>query len=190
MSYPITSQSGQRMAGYLPPLYETSRVVRSMLDAAGAELDELRRALDEVLAQFFVRTSTWGLDKWEEALGLPPAPNLTEAERRDRIVSHIRGTGTATISVVRQVAEAYDKGSIDIIEDHAAYTVIVRFVDTRGVPTNIDDLKAAVRAVLPAHLDVVYQFRYLLWSELDARQLTWEALDQMALTWPELEVLV
>lgn len=187
-NYPITSTRGQEMLTYLPPYYETSRVMRALLEAEGLELDKLRLALDETLNQFFVNTATWGLDRWEEELGLPVTPNQPEAERRDKIISRLRGYGTATISVVKQVAEAYDKGAIDIVEDHVAYTITVQFVDTTGVPPNLDDLKAAVRAVVPAHLDILYEFNYFLWDEWDKKQETWDQFDSLALTWDQLEV--
>lgn len=186
--YPITSTRGKEMLSYLPPYYETSRVMRSILQAEGAEFDKLREALDETLNQFFVNTATWGLDQWEEELGLPITPDQLDAERRDKIISRLRGHGTATIYIVKNVAESYDKGAIDIVEDHAAYTITVHFVDTTGVPPNLDDLKAAVRAVVPAHLDILYEFNYFLWQELDSKNWTWDQLDALALTWDALEV--
>ncbi|CEP67896.1 Bacteriophage Mu, Gp48 [Moorella glycerini] len=186
--YPITSTRGQEMLTYLPRYYETSRIMRAILQAEGAEFDKLRQALDEVLDQFYVRTATWGLDRWEEEVGLPVTPDQPEVERQDKIISRLRGYGTATISVVKQVAEAYDKGAIDIVEDHAAYTITVHFVDTTGVPPNLDDLKAAVRTVVPAHLDILYEFNYFLWDEWDKKQETWDQFDSLALTWDQLEV--
>jgi hypothetical protein len=186
--YPITSTRGQEMLTYLPRYYETSRIMRAILQAEGSELDKLRQALDEILDQFFVRTATWGLDRWEEEVGLPVTPDQPEAERRDKIISRLRGYGTATISMVKQVAEAYDKGAIDVVEDHAAYTVIIQFVDTTGVPPNLDDLKAAVRGVVPAHLEILYEFNYFLWDEWDRKQETWDQFDSLLLTWDQLEV--
>lgn len=158
----LTSLRGRAMLGYLPRYYEQSRVVRDLLQVQGLEADELRTAMDGVLAQMFVRTATWGLDRWEQDLALPPAPDQPDGERRDRLVSRLRGTGTATISVIKQVAASYERGEVDVIEDHAAYTVTIRFVDTLGVPPNVYDLKAAVRSVLPAHLDVKYVYSYNL----------------------------
>lgn len=186
--YPITSTQGQLMLEYLPPYYETSRVMRALLQAGGSEFDKLRQALNETLNQFFVNTAAWGLDRWEEELGLPITPDQPEAERRDKIISRLRGYGTATLYVVKNVAEAYDKGAIDIVEDHAAYTITIQFVDITGVPPNLDDLKAAVRAVVPAHLDILYEFNYFLWQEWDAKNETWDAFDALALTWDQLEV--
>lgn len=176
------------MLTYLPRYYETSRIMRAILQAEGEEFDKLRQALDETLDQFFVNTATWGLDRWEEELGLPVTPDQPTDERRDKIISRLRGCGTATISVVKQVAESYDNGAIDVIEDFPAYTVTIRFVDTAGVPPNLEDLKVAVRAVVPAHLELQYQFNYFIWDEWDAKSETWDVFDSLSLTWSELEV--
>ncbi len=184
----LTSTSGKRMLGYLPPYYGSSRVMAAVLQAQGAELDKLRQALDAVLDQAFVARATWGLDIWERELGLPVAPNAPDSERRRRIISRLRGTGTATSAVVRQVAESYDNGRVAVIEDHPGYRVIVRFTDTHGVPANIDDIKLSLGSVVPAHLDLVYEYTYLVWTQLDAKGLTWDALDAQALTFDGLEV--
>jgi hypothetical protein len=178
------------MLGYLPNYYVENRVMTSILQSEGMEVDDLRQALDDTLNQFFARTATWALDQWESELGLPPAPTQPDNERRDRIVSRIRGTGTATIHVVKQVAEAYDNGTIDVLEDNAAYTVMVRFVDTRGIPPNLDDLKAAVRAVVPAHLGLQYDLNYLVWDEFEALGLTWDEFEALGLSWDQFEVYV
>ena len=179
----ITSIRGKEMIRYLPRYYETSRVMKSILQVEGMEFDDLKAALDETLDQFFVRSATWGLDQWEKELGLAPAQDQPNSERRDRIISRLRGTGTATIRIVKEVAESYDNGAINVIEDHAIYTVIIRFVDTAGVPPNLNDLKAAVRAVLPAHLDIVYEFAYLFIADVEAMtiaELEAVTLDQFA----------
>lgn len=186
--YPITSARGQEMLTYLPRYYETSRIMRSILQAEGTEFDKLRQALNEVLDQFFVDTATWGLDRWEDEVGLPVMPDQPILERRDKIKSRLRGFGTVKISLVKRVAEAYDKGAINVIEDHGAHIVIIQFVDTTGVPPNLDDLKKAVRVVVPAHLDILYEFNYFLWDELDKKLWTFDQLDSLALTWDALEV--
>jgi hypothetical protein len=186
--YPITSAAGQRIMSYVPGYYETSRVFRALAQARGAEIDKLRQALDETLNQFFARTATWGLDDWEEELGLAPQPGFTDQERQDRIVSKLRGYGTCTIGLTEQVAEAYDQGAIDAIQDHTIYQVTIRFVDTTGVPPNIDDLKIAAREVVPAHLGLVFEYNYLIWDEWDAMNLTWDQQDAQAKTWDQLEV--
>jgi len=48
-----------------------SYIMRSVWDAQGHEIDRLNDTLDEILEQFFVDTATWGLELWEQFLGLP-----------------------------------------------------------------------------------------------------------------------
>lgn len=186
--YAMTSGHGPRMLASLPRYYETSRVIGAIMDTEGQELDLLSEALTETLDQFYARTAEWGLPLWEKEYNLSVAPGQPVKERQDQLVSRIRGTGTATLRIVKEVAEAYDNGSIDVLEHHAAYTVTIRFVDTTGVPPNLDDLKAAVRAVLPAHLAVEYSYNYFVWDDLDGQQWTWDQLDALQLTWDQLEV--
>lgn len=184
----LTSTRGTAMLSYLPAYYETSRIMKSVLQAQGGEMDLVREALDDTLKQFFVQTATWGLDRWEQELGLAVAPEQPVGERRDKITSRLRGYGTATLSIVKKVAESYQNGTIDPIEDFAAYTVTIKFVDTAGVPANLGDVQAALRAVIPAHLDVTYEFNYFVWNELDAHNWTWDQFDAFGLTWDQWEV--
>jgi hypothetical protein len=163
-------------------------VMRSIVETMGIELDCLRAAIQAVLQQLYASTADEsGIELWEKELALPPGDSETLDERRQRIISRLRGYGTATIKAIKNVAESYDKGVIDVAEDYSAYTVI-RFVDTTGIPSNIEDLKAIVREVVPAHLALGYEFNYFVWDELDERLWTWDHLDTLTLTWDALEV--
>lgn len=189
--YPITSAAGKRIMGYVPEYYESSRAYRALAQHRGEEIDKFRLALNETLDQFFARTATWSLDDWEEELALSPQPGFTDQERQDRIVSKLRGYGTCTIYLTEQVAEAYDQGAIDAIQDHSIYQVTIRFIDTIGVPPNVDALKIAVREVVPAHLGIVYEYKYLNWSLMDIQNKNWNQVDALklpsGLSWDEFE---
>lgn len=176
----------QTMMENLPPYYAMIRETQHMVQTEGLEFDSLAGAVDSALNQYFVSTATWNLDIWENELGLSPAQNQPVSQRRDRIVSRLRGTGTATVSIVKQVAESYDKGAIDVIEDIPAYTVTIEFVDTRGIPPNLSDLKDAVRAVVPAHLRLQYEFRYTIYEELDGY--TYGDIATSGLTYGDLKI--
>lgn len=161
-----TSAGGPRMLGYLPAYYETSRVMGAILDAHGGELDKLQSALRETLDQFFVSSATWGLDAWEAELGISSDPGKPDDQRRAVINSKLRGVGTVTVDLIRNVAEAYDRGEVDVTQQASAYQFTVRFVDTLGAPPNLADLKAAIEEIKPAHLQVVYQYKYLLLNQV------------------------
>lgn len=111
----------------------------------------------------------------------------TDSERRGRIKSKTRGYGTATIQAIKNVAESYDKGIIDVAEDFSTFMVI-RFVDTTGIPSNLDDLRAIVRELVPAHLSIGYEFNYFVWDELDSQGWTWDEFDGLDLNWNAIEI--
>ena len=168
--------------------YANSRVYATFMQTAGAELDAAHAAVYDILAQFFVDTATWGLDRWESEMGLVPLEGAGLQERREAIRARLRGLGTATIKLIKNVGEAYLGGTLDVIEDHRAYTVVVQFVDVRGVPINLQDVQAAIRLIVPAHLDLEYIFRFSTWDRVDAEDLTWDEVDALALTWDEWDV--
>lgn len=177
----MTSPRGKEMMSYLPDYYATSRVMSSNMDAQGTELDKLWQALDGTLEQYFVSTATWGLELWESELGISVDVTKPIEQRRSLILSKMRGIGTVTLSLIKSVAEAYDGGKVDVIVQPEAYTFIVKFVDTRGIPPNLDDLKAVIEEIKPAHLAVEYAFTYTQWDEL--KQTTWTNLKNF--TWGE-----
>ncbi|MFH5185713.1 putative phage tail protein [Paenibacillus sp. TAB 01] len=77
-----------------------------------------------------------------------------------------------TIEMMKNVAEAYDRGAIEVTEQPALYRFTVRFVDTLGAPPNLDDLKKAIESIKPAHLVVAYQYKYLLVNQVQGMSIT------------------
>ncbi|MBU5441200.1 YmfQ family protein [Paenibacillus sp. MSJ-34] len=181
--FPITSTLGKEMFSYLPQYYETSRVMKANIDTQGAEMDLLRQAFDETLSQYFVRTATWGLNLWERELGLTTDSTKPIEQRRSVVESKLRGVGTVTVALIKSVAEAYDGGTVEVTEQPALYQFTVTFVDTRGIPPNLDDLKAGIDEIKPAHLAVEYEFTYTTWAEL--RRTTWGNAKRY--TWQEIK---
>lgn len=159
--FPIISGSGKEMLGYLPTYYENSRVMRSHFDGVGMELDKLSEALHETLDQFFVQTATWGLVHWENELGIYSDPSKPIPQRRAVVESKLRGSGSFSGRLVQNVAEAYYVGNVDVTFQPAEWSFTIYFKDTIGVPPNLDDIKAMIEEIKPAHLIAEYSFNYL-----------------------------
>ncbi|WP_221469360.1 YmfQ family protein [Cohnella nanjingensis] len=151
---------------YLPGFFRTSRIMSAIIDSQGAELDELRKALDETLSQYFVASATWGLDIWEQEFGISTDVSKPIDQRRSVVLSKMRGTGTVTVALIKRVAEAYANSELLVAEDFPEYLVTITFISAYGVPPNLADIQQAIRDVLPAHLDVNFVFRYYLYSQL------------------------
>lgn len=164
--YPVTSPAGMEMLSFVPAYYEASRIVRADMNAKGKELDQLTQALNETLDQFFVRTATWGLERWEQELGIGTDLQKPLEQRRAVVESKLRGSGTFTGRFVKNVAEAYDNGTVDVTFQPSEWSFTIKFIDTVGIPPNLDDLKALIEEIKPAHLDVEFEFRYLVIREI------------------------
>ncbi len=152
---------------YLPGFYAGSPEVVSLQAAIQTRAEALRAARDEFMAQLNVQTATWGLDNWEQLLGITKAADSTDY-RRSRILSKLRGAGTTTAAMIKNVAESFSNGEVEIIEDPASYSFAVRFTGTFGIPPNMDDLTAAIEEIKPAHLAYSYEYIFRLQSELAA----------------------
>lgn len=164
----LTSPRGREMFSYLPGYYETSRIMQADMNAKGAEMDLLFAALDETLQQFFVRTATWGLDRWESELGIATELSKPLDQRRAVVESKLRGSGKFSGRLVKSVAEAYDRGRVEVSFQPGEWRFTVKFVDTVGIPLNLDDLKAAIEELKPAHLAAIYRLSYLTIAEVEA----------------------
>ncbi|MDH6675716.1 hypothetical protein M2277_006437 [Paenibacillus sp. LBL] len=156
----------KRMHDYVPKYYEEMPVATNILDREAEEIERLNASIDDVLAQFFIETATWGLSRWERIFGLPTDTTKTYAQRREILLGRLRGVGTVTAELIENVAEAYANGDVDVDVNAPAYTVIITFVSSLGVPDQIDALKAAVRDITPAHLAIEYVFRFYTYAEL------------------------
>lgn len=154
------------MSDSIPRYYDDFAVVQNILDREAAELSGLNAAIYDVLDQLFVETATWGLAKWEQICGIQPDEAKPYADRRSVIKSKLRGMGTVTVDMLKSVAQAYERGTIEVTEQPSQYQFTIRFVDTLGAPPNINDMKAAINDVKPAHLAVVYAYKYVLVNQV------------------------
>lgn len=78
-----TSKSAKKMLSYVSDgFYDTSYVGKWLYQVMGIEYDMAFQIADELPAQFFPETATWGLMFHEIKWGLPVRENLSYEERR------------------------------------------------------------------------------------------------------------
>lgn len=176
------------MKDYLPKYYSDSGLVENILEREAEEFILVHTHIQDILNQFFVDTATWGLAKWEEICGISIDVSKPVEQRRSVIKSKLRGAGTITIAVIKNVVDSFQNGEVTVEENFGNYEVIVTFVGKRGIPPNLDDVNKALREIVPAHLHLLFRFTYLTWEELDTANLTWDQLDALNKAWDDLEV--
>lgn len=172
---------------YIPGWIAEKEPIQSVLSSLGHDTGAAADAIKDTLAQCFVDTATWGLKYWEEYLGIPVNQNKPVGYRRSVVKSKLRGAGTTTADLIETIAESYQNGDVDIIEDPRQKKVQVRFNGIYGIPPNMEDFNAALDRIIPAHLFIEYLYSYLTWEQLDATAMTWAELDEMQMTWEQFE---
>jgi hypothetical protein len=183
----ITRNIETEMFSYLPQEYADYRESKAIIQSEAIELEALNDAISDVLAQFYIDTATWGLADWEKVCGVTPDELKPIEERRSLIKAKMRGTGVVTTALIQNVVSSYTGGDVEITEDFASYNVKVKFVSTYGVPTNMTDVQKVVRDILPAHLGLVFEFKYPLWSDWNTANRQWSAINTDNKTWTQYE---
>ena len=117
-------------------------------------VDSIVKAYDELLAQFTAGEADALLPLWERAYGIPADPSKPLAARRAVVQAKMRGTGTATVDVIRRTAESF--GSCEVVEQASLYRFWVWFLDS--LP-DWAAVRKAVGEIQPAHLQAMFGFK-------------------------------
>lgn len=147
---------------YLPNYYQDIREFQTLIGTENEEVEQLSATIDEVLEQFYVDTATWGLSHWERICGIPIDESKPVEQRRSVIKSKLRGIGTVTVALIKNVAESWYNGEVEVTEQPSLYTVKIKFISKLGFPSNLADIQNALREIIPAHLAINFEFSYLL----------------------------
>ncbi len=151
---------------YLPSFYYGSEEVKNIQACIDAENIKVKEAIQDILNQLFVNTATWGLDSWEKYLGLKIDKNETYENRRARIMTRLRGQGTITKTMLKNVCESFINGTVEIIENSPDYSFVIKFIDIRGIPANIEYLRSTIEEIKPAHLSFAFEYVYRTHTQL------------------------
>ena len=96
----------------LPRYYQDSPQVSELERVLGEQAGALRVSESDTLAQLWVDTATWGLDLWEQWVGLPSDRTRPYSYRRSRIKAKLRGQGATTAEMLRSVVASLDRKSV------------------------------------------------------------------------------
>lgn len=172
---------------YMPYYYRTSTIIDNLNNSNATELNNFYNKLESVFNQFFVSSADWALERWEKELGLKVDNSYNTEFRRSVILSKIRGQGTVTIDLIKNVSESFSNGEVDVIENNSEYSFTVKFIGIKGVPPNLSDLIQAIEEIKPAHLAVVFDFSWQNWNDIDSTNSTWNDIDALNVSWNEFE---
>ena len=141
------------------PYFYKNKITKSIQDGLSVEYNSVSEEISNTLTQLFVDEATWGLDSWEKMLGISKNNNDIQT-RRENIKAKMRSRGTTTLSVIKNICEAYSNGIVEINVDHTNYSFEISFISTIGVPLSFEELDRVVNEIKPCHLAHSYKFNY------------------------------
>ena len=140
-------------------------ITKPIIDVLEIEEDILNECIESTLEQFYVDSATYGLDCWEKMLGISKN-NFDIQTRRENIKAKMRSRGTTTVSVIKNICEAYSNGEVDIIVNHSDYSFVIDFIGSVGIPRAFAELDKTINEIKPCHLAHSYRFNYNTHSNL------------------------
>ncbi|MEW9093932.1 MAG: YmfQ family protein [Clostridiaceae bacterium] len=174
------------LLAYLPPILREIREFIVIDDVVGYELGLLNWNIQDLLKQCFIDTSTWGLTLWEKEYGINTDISKSYEERREILKAKKRGHGTVTKKMIKETAEAFSGGEVEIIEHPESYSFTVQFIGIKGIPKNLAGFKDMLDTIKPAHLSYDFKYTYTVWDHLSEKKLTWT--NAKTKSWNDLKV--
>lgn len=71
------SPQGEQLLSFIPTWMQNGANVRNLQEALGVEFERVLTNLNDVADQLYAESATWGLQLWEEMLGLPVQNDLS-----------------------------------------------------------------------------------------------------------------
>ena len=140
-------------------------------------LNWLEGIFEEIVNNAYIKDmDDESLSKLEKEFKIKPDGEMTLEDRKDFLLSILRGIGVTNVEKLKTIANTYECGDIEVIQNYSSYSIIIKFVSILGIPKRLNDLKKAIEKVIPCHLGVSYKFKYN--TVYDLRQFTVEELRQ------------
>lgn len=149
---------------YLPEFYSDIKEFQIIMEIEDIDLHNLKVDMKDLYNQLFLDTATTGLSNWEKDNGIPGSnTNDSDEDRRSRVRGKIRGIGKVDEELIKDVADSWTNGDVEVIFDGK---INIKFNSFYGVPSNMEAVKEVIEQIIPAHLGVQYAIKYLLVKDI------------------------
>ena len=154
----------------LHELYRNDPYINSIFNAVGITLDNLADNIQDVLNQYDFTKMTWGIPIMEKILDFKTNSNTPIEDRRAQLQARWKSNGKSDIYLLQNIANSWKNGDCQI--SFVDGKINVKFIGEYGVPNDLDGLKKALDKAKPAHLAILYSFRYLTINEVENMTIT------------------
>ncbi len=160
-----------------------SQVVKDVIGAMLYTLNEVDEQTENLPKQIRPSTATVLLAEWEKEFGLEIRNGYPDKFRQETLLAKEKGAESVTKTVIKNTAEGFSGAEVEVNVDTDESLIFIKFVGTIGIPKNMEDLKKAIDDIIPAHMEVQYEYVYNTWK--DVKKLTWGELKER--TWKQVK---
>lgn len=141
---------------YMGVLYEIKELYRGIQP----ELDEVYSVLDSSLEECFVLTcESFGLERYEEMLGISPLPTDTIEDRRLRILTAINGDTPYTFERIYSKLKVLC-GEDNVYMEYAKDIYTLRILIQLEAKNQLDTIKTMLKKMLPCNISLICSLAY------------------------------
>lgn len=159
----MTNKSYDKLINSVPTYERTSELINEVFRVVGRYLDLANDDITVNMNEVFIDTANKALELHARDLGVSINSNLNLKQKRELITAYYRASFEQTNeATIKNIASSFSGGSVDIIPSDIEGIFKIKFIDVYGTPTNMDGLQETLKTILPAHLDVTYEYSYFL----------------------------
>nr|DAR50045.1 MAG TPA: tail protein [Caudoviricetes sp.] len=136
---------------YLPKFLQKSPLFKGTNDADNREHETIRLDLHDLLNQFFIKSATWGLERWEDLVGIKTDTTKSLESRRDAVIAKLQNPESVTETFLTNLINRYiaDKAGY-IISYPSEYRIEVLYHG--GQVLDYEKLRQSINTYIPAHI--------------------------------------
>lgn len=164
-----TDRIAQRMMRRVSPIYGRSYLAKWLYQVMGAEMSDAWHCAEEVRAQAFVDTTTWGISYWEHRYTIEPDDTLSIEERRARIHAKRSRKYPMNPAVMEKIVGDVCGRDTAVVEHVAAYTFGI-VISAGESAVDYAKVIAAVNKAKPSHLSYRIVFETALGIAINAER--------------------
>lgn len=145
---------------YLHKIYKKSEFLNDFLEAVQLVFNQIQIVITRLeFLLHFNKLDINGCQWWENLLKITDiGPDLDN--RRAKIRAKFLACTHNDITLLQKICDSWKNG--EIIADFVSGKIQLTFIGEYGIPDSLDSLKKSINETKPAHLDILYIFRYLL----------------------------
>lgn len=136
---------------YLPKFLQKSPLFKGTNDADSKEHETIRLDLHDLLNQFFIKSAAWGLERWEDLVGIKTDTTKSLESRRDAVIAKLQNPESVTETFLTNLINRYiaDKAGY-IISYPSEYRIEVLYHG--GQVLDYEKLRQSINTYIPAHI--------------------------------------